>query len=63
MRTNRARVQGLLLLAALLGGGIVAPMLDAVHNLPTGPVVVCVFGLLLLAAFGLKRLIGVPAPA
>ncbi|HXI20082.1 MAG TPA: metal ABC transporter permease, partial [Gemmatimonadales bacterium] len=33
------------------------------YDLPTGPVVVCVFGLLLLAAFGLKRLIRVPAPA
>jgi zinc/manganese transport system permease protein len=31
------------------------------YDLPTGPVVVCMFGLLLLAAFGVRHLIPVPA--
>jgi ABC-type Mn2+/Zn2+ transport system permease subunit len=33
------------------------------YDLPTGPIVVCMFGLLLLLAFGVRRLMGVRVPA
>jgi zinc/manganese transport system permease protein len=58
------RRQGVLAIIAWLAGALAsaAGLLVSFHyDLPTGPIVVCMFGLLLLAAYGVRRLTGAGA--
>ncbi len=55
--------QGVLAVIAWLAGALASAgglFVSFRYDLPTGPIVVCMFGLLLLAAYGVRRLIGVP---
>ncbi len=61
------RRQGALAAISWLAGALASAgglLVSFRYDLPTGPIVVCMFGLLLLAAYGLRRALGVPvAPA
>ena len=60
------RRQGVLALIAWIAGTLASAgglLISFHYDLPTGPIVVCMFGLLLLAAFGVRRVLGVrPEP-
>jgi zinc/manganese transport system permease protein len=59
------RRYGALALVAWLAGAVASAsgLLVSFHyDLPTGPIVVCMFGLLLLVAFAARRLMGVTVP-
>jgi zinc/manganese transport system permease protein len=64
-----SRRQGVLALISWLAGAVASSsglLVSFKYDLPTGPVVVCMFGVLLLLAFAARRLVGrtaaVPAP-
>jgi zinc/manganese transport system permease protein len=60
------RRYGALALVAWLAGAVASAsgLLVSFHyDLPTGPIVVCMFGLLLLVAFAVRRLVGITVPA
>jgi zinc/manganese transport system permease protein len=60
------RSKGILAIIAWLAGAAASAigLLVSFHyDLPTGPIVVCMFGILLLMAYGLRRITGVGAPA
>jgi zinc/manganese transport system permease protein len=60
------RRYGALALVAWLAGAVASAsgLLVSFHyDLPTGPIVVCMFGLLLLVAFAVRRLMGITVPA
>jgi zinc/manganese transport system permease protein len=61
-----AERQGALAVLAWLAGAVASAtglLVSFRYDLPTGPIVVCMFGLLLLLAYGVRRLMGVhPAP-
>jgi zinc/manganese transport system permease protein len=59
------RRYGALALVAWLAGAVASAsgLLVSFHyDLPTGPIVVCMFGLLLLVAFAVRRLMGISVP-
>jgi ABC-type Mn2+/Zn2+ transport system permease subunit len=59
------RRQGALALISWLSGVLASAAglwVSFHYDLPTGPVVVCMFGLVLLGAYVLRRLMGVRAP-
>jgi zinc/manganese transport system permease protein len=58
------RSKGILAVIAWLAGATASAtglLVSFRYDLPTGPIVVCMFGLLLLAAYGLRRLTGAGA--
>jgi zinc/manganese transport system permease protein len=60
------RRQGTLALISWLAGALASSIglwVSFHYDLPTGPVIVCVFGLVLLAAYLLRRAVGARAPA
>jgi zinc/manganese transport system permease protein len=59
------RRQGSLALISWLSGALASALglwISFHYDLPTGPVIVCMFGLVLLAAYGLRRLLEARAP-
>jgi zinc/manganese transport system permease protein len=59
-----SRRQGVLALISWLAGAVASSsglLVSFKYDLPTGPVVVCMFGVLLLIAFAARRLVGGPA--
>jgi zinc/manganese transport system permease protein len=59
------RKQGTLALLSWLAGAVASALglwISFHYDLPTGPVIVCMFGLVLLAAYLLRRLMGTRAP-
>ena len=59
------RRQGTLAIISWLAGALASSIglwISFHYDLPTGPVIVCVFGLVLLAAYLLRRAVGVRAP-
>jgi zinc/manganese transport system permease protein len=60
------RRQGPLAVISWIAGALAsaAGLLVSFHyDLPTGPIIVCMFGLLLLAAYAVRRLVGIRVPA
>jgi len=60
------RRHGMLAAISWLAGGVASALgllVSFEYDLPTGPVVVCMFGLLLLASYLVRRVLGVRAPA
>jgi zinc/manganese transport system permease protein len=60
------RRQGVLAIIAWLAGAIASAsglLISFHYDLPTGPIVVCMFGVLLLVAYGVRRLTGAGAAA
>jgi zinc/manganese transport system permease protein len=60
------RRHGMLAAISWLAGGVASALgllVSFEYDLPTGPVVVCMFGLLLLASYLVRRALGVQAPA
>ena len=60
------RRHGMLAAISWLAGGVASALgllVSFEYDLPTGPVVVCMFGLLLLASYLVRRALGVRAPA
>jgi zinc/manganese transport system permease protein len=56
------RNQGVLAIIAWLAGALASAtglLISFHYDLPTGPIVVCMFGLLLLVAYGVRRLTGI----
>jgi zinc/manganese transport system permease protein len=61
-----ARNQGALAVISWIAGALASAgglWISFHYDLPTGPVVVCMFGLLLLAAYGIRRAIGLAPQA
>ena len=59
------RRQGPLAVISWLAGTVASAMglwVSFHYDLPTGPIVVCMFGVVLLIAYGLRRLVGLPVP-
>jgi zinc/manganese transport system permease protein len=60
------RQKGVLAIISWLAGAVASAVglfISFRYDLPTGPIVVCMFGLLLLVAYGLRRLTGAGATA
>jgi len=60
------RRQGVLAIVSWLAGATASAaglLVSFRYDLPTGPIVVCMFGLLLLVAFAVRRLAGIRVPA
>ncbi len=60
------RRQGVLAIIAWLAGAVASAsglLISFHYDLPTGPIVVCMFGVLLLVAYGVRRLTGAGAVA
>jgi zinc/manganese transport system permease protein len=59
------RQKGVLAIIAWLAGAVASAaglLISFRYDLPTGPIVVCMFGLLLLVAFGIRHLLGIEMP-
>jgi len=60
------RRQGVLAIVSWIAGAVASAaglLVSFRYDLPTGPIVVCMFGLLLLVAFAVRRLMGAPVRA
>ena len=60
------RRQGVLAIVSWIAGAVASAaglLVSFRYDLPTGPIVVCMFGLLLLVAFAVRRLMGTPVRA